>query len=257
MKDVPSFVPESARGHEEESFADIDLIITDVDSTLVYPSDPEFFTYFRGALHAAMAEYFGISLERTEEISAYFRREHGGAEVSIFRGITHEHFPDVPVLPPDYEMVYREMSKIDPSGYFQPADEMKEAVARVRQAGIKVAALTDSPDILSRNVLAASGFVPEEDFDAFHAYTRELGPHKKVRADLIFSEIAAEFGAPHHRVLAIGDSLKADIIPARSVHMRTVLISPEPVVGYEGTQRTSAVDVFNAIREKKLEVVQK
>lgn len=229
---------------ERSIFDEIDVVIFDIDNTLVRPRDPRFYRQYTEAVNKAVSKRLGISLEEGKRIADYYRQHFGGGENALFAGNLHEHFPEHGIVKPDYSLLYDKMCEIDPTGQFDRHDQVLEYIKTLREQGKKVVALTDSPFDLSQRMLFEAGIDPEKDFDLYLAYEKEKGPHKIVRSQEVFSEIAAYFGVPHQRVLSIGDNYTSDIMPADRLGMKTCLVNEEANEGYKGYRVNTLHDVF-------------
>lgn len=229
---------------EKSIFDDVDVIVFDIDNTLIRPRDPSFYRQYTKAVNRAVSKRLDVSLEEGKRIADYYRQHFGGGERALFADNLHEHFPEHGILEPDYILLYDEMCEIDPTGQFDRHGEVLEHIKTLREQGKKVVAFTDSPLDLSRRVLFEAGIDPEKNFDLYIAYEKEKGPHKIIRSQEALSEIAEYFGVPPQRVLSIGDNYTSDIMPAERLGMRTCLISEKEREGYIGYRASTLQDVF-------------
>lgn len=198
---------------KEDIFEDVDVIILDVDDTLVHSKDPDFYRQYSLAVDRAVAKYYGISMRQGKKKADYYRRLFGGGEMALLNGGMEA----ICVL-------YDEMCAINPSQKFERDNSIKDALQMLRSQGKKVVLLTDSPEGLSRRILAEAGFNPEEDFDMYMPFTREYGPRKMMQSQKVFATIAKYFRVPVEKVISIGDSVKTDIEPAQALGMKTCLV---------------------------------
>lgn len=224
----------------------IDAVIFDVDNTLAIPKDPQFYKKYGLAVENAIAKHLEIDLDRAEQIAQFYRNTYGGGEHALFSSTIQAHFPEFSMRSPNFDLLYDEMSQIDPSAEFEQDRALRRLLRVLRHRGKIVVALTDSPEDLSRRILSAVGLEPEKDFDLYLPYTRENGPLKIVGGLNTFRGIADSIGVPPARILSIGDSFEKDIKPAVELGMSTCLISPQVVENYKGVQ---ASNVFKAFEE--------
>jgi len=195
------------------------LLIADVDNTLVFARDRSFYRQYSAKVEEAIAARFFLTAAKAQEVASFYRQTYGGGELALFKGDVGVHFPDVPSHEPDVSTLYDRMITIDPAGEFEPQPGIRSRLQRLRTVGVKVVALTSSPDVLSRTILAESGYNPDADFDAFHGYTREAGPPKILGAMATFQNIAADFSNAPHEVIAVGDMPDYDVLPAMELGM--------------------------------------
>lgn len=234
---------------QEDILPDIDLVILDIDNTLVKPIDPNFYKKYSEAVNISVSKYLSVSLEEGTKVANFYRSTSSGGEVALFSGSIGKYFPEYGDHEPNLELLYDEMCKIDPSGQFVKNDIGKGLLQLLRSQGKIVVALTDSPEGLSREVLEESGIDPNRDFDLYLPYTKENGPLKILQKDKIFSHIANRFGIDPERILSIGDTFRSDIYPAQQLGMKTCLISSQSQDNYTGLQAKSFDAAFAAYRD--------
>lgn len=233
---------------EKSIFDDIDVVVFDIDNTVVKPRDEGFYIQYYQAVNRAVASYLGVSLERATEIANFYRQHFGGGERALFDGNLSTHFPEFARREPNFGILYEEMCKIDPTNQFHSHSEIRESIQRLRASGKKVVVLTDSPEDLSRRVLKEAGLDPDADFDLYLAYSPDQGPHKLIRPKEIFTQIVEYFGVATERVLSVGDSYTTDIQPAEELGMKTCLISEQQKVEYTGPQERDLQQMFKKYR---------
>lgn len=200
--------PEQSRG--------IDLIITDVDDTLVFQSEPGFYQQYPMCVDRATADYFGFSLDEAREANDYWRSRGIGGEHTLFGGDVYRDGKIITSRTPDYRTLYDHMSKLDPSGRFVDMSHVDALIRSVRALGVKVVAVTSSPRVLSQAILTSSGYRSGA-FDGFISYERDKGPPKLVAPVQLFSRVIDSFGTTPTRSLAIGDKYRYDVAPAVSL----------------------------------------
>lgn len=226
----------------------IEAVIFDIDDTLISPKSMEFYKLFSEAVNRAIAKRYNISYERAKEIADYFRAHprYGGGEHALFSAIG-EHFPEFVGFNPNFDILYEEMSAIDPKGFYKDHADVVQKLLYLRKKGIKVIGFTDAPEGLSRKLLKEAGLDPELVFDMYIAGSREEGPHKLLRGEQKYTEIASSLGIPPERILAIGDSLTKDIEPPKKLGMKTCYVGGKGV-GYTGEKAATIIEVFERMR---------
>ena len=228
---------ESRRVHERSSlFEDVDVVVFDIDNTLVRPHDPDFYLQYSQAVDRSVARVLDVSLEKGREVANFYREHLGGGERALFDGNIHTYFPEFPPGVPDYALLYEEMCTIDPSGQFDLHERTAIFLKALRAKGKKIVALTDSPEDLSRRILSEAGLNPDVYFDLYLAYRPEHGPQKKLQPKEVFGGIANYFDVDPEKILAVGDTFLTDIKPAQDLGMKTCLISENQVGEHSGVQ---------------------
>ena len=165
-----------------------------------------------------------------------------------FSGTVGRFFPRYGEHKPNFKLLYDRMCEIDITGQFGDDGTTLKLVALVRSQGKKVVAITDSPENLSRRILADIGIDPDCDFDLYLPYTIDRGPLKILEAGRIFEKVASCFEMSLTRTISIGNSYRSDIKPARRLGMKTCLVSFETRDGDVGLQVKSFGEVFLAYR---------
>lgn len=233
---------------QKDVLPDIDLVILDIDNTLVRPKDPNFYRKYSEAVNIAVSEYIGVPLEEGTRVADFYRQHFSGGEVALFSGTISQFFPEYYELPPNLELLYDKMCSIDPTGQFKNDGLTMPLIRILRSQGKKVVALTDSPEGLSRRVLSEAGIDPDTDFDLYIPYTREKGPNKILMRERIFENIARYFNVSPERVLSVGDTFKSDIQPAQQLGMKVCLVSSQARDDYSGLQARTFDTVFKVYR---------
>jgi len=233
---------------QKDMLPGIDLVILDIDNTLVRPKDPNFYEKYSEAVNTAVSSYLGVSLEEGTRIADFYRQNFGGGEIALFSGTVGQFFPEYGERQPNLELLYDAMCSIDPSGQFASDGITVELIRLLRSQGKKVVAITDSPEGLSKKILADAGIDPDQDFDLYLPYKREIGPLKILLGGEIFSIVADRFGIPYKRTISVGDSLRFDIRPAEQLGMSACLVSLQLRDDYSGLQVKNFYNVFEAYR---------
>ena len=228
------------------------MIILDVDNTFVHSTDPSFYSSYSTYIEQALSLDLNVGSKTAKEIATTYREKYGGAELAFFRNDLGDHFPALRDQTLDPKTLYKSMASIVVGDHFYCLDSTKDIFKRLRAAKLKLVALTDSPEEVSRKVLSRVQIEPEESFDLYVPYTLESGPRKSTTGSHVFAEIASKFSVPHEQVLCVGDSLHNDIIPAKAIGMKTCLVSSPPKENYQGTQIS---EFRNLLEIKELEIV--
>lgn len=227
----------------------IDLVIVDIDNTLVKPKDHDFYRQYGNAVNTAVSSYLGISIEEGTRVADFYRQNFGGGEMALFSGNISRFFPEYGEHEPNIELLYDTICSIDPSNQFQDDGISANLINLLRSQGKRVVAITDSPEELSRKILAYAGIKPDDDFDLYLPYTRERGPLKILQRETVFRAVADYFEIAPDRILSIGDTYKSDIEPAEKLGMRTCLVSLEESENdYVGLKAKKFDDVFELYR---------
>ncbi len=232
---------------QKDSLPGIDLVIFDIDNTLVYPDNPHFYQNYSDAVERAIAKYLDIPHESALKVANFYREHYGGGEFAL-AGMIGEHFPQFGERVPNFSILYEEMCKIDPTSRFARNEKIIQLLKLLHLQNKKIVGLTDSPEELSVRILKQVGIDPQKDFDAYIAYRKEIGPPKMIQNGKIFKEIAVNFGISPERIISIGDSIK-DVTPSERIGMKTCLISQDEKTGYTGLRAHSLFEVFQAYRD--------
>lgn len=205
--------------------ARVNHAIFDIDNTLVFATNPDFYQVYGEKVEKAIQIHYGIDEGLAKSIADFYRVNYGGGEQALFRGDAHLHFENCPQRPTNVSLLYDLLTEIDPTERFTKQTKLREHIGFLRSLGLTVTALTSSPDILSRRILEESGYIPENDFDSFIAYSREDGPPKMISEKAVFQDLLDQHNASSEEVIAIGDSLHHDVLPAISLGMLGCLLT--------------------------------
>jgi len=233
---------------QKDMLPGIDLVILDIDNTLVKPRDPNFYRQYSAAVNVAVSQYLDVSLEEGTRVADFYRQNFGGGEIALFSGTIGQFFPEYGERKPDLTLLYDSMCSINPANQFANDSVTRALIRLLRSQGKKVVALTDSPEGLSRKVLAEAGINPDCDFDLYLAYTREYGPHKILEKERIFQKIADQFQTLPGRVLCVGDSYHSDIEPPLRLGMKACLLSMREEKDRNCLQARNINSVFETYR---------
>lgn len=232
---------------QTQALSRLELAVFDVDNTIAFARDPAFYDQYGTAVETAISHHYGVNRTNAQAVANYYRTVYGGGEQALFLGNAHRHFKNLPVRGMDLHLLYDQLVQIDPTGMFIPQPAVNASIQSLRERGMKVVALTSSPEPLSRRILQASGYDPVRDFDDFIGYTRDGGPPKMFEDKQIFAEIASMYGTAHEHTIAIGDSLRHDVNPALEIGMMACLLTTREMPGYPGMIATHPLQIISAI----------
>lgn len=209
--------------------------ITDMDGTLYsFKNGPRFSTSDFGKQIRAgslnfVRERLGLSQEAAEIEYERIKSAYDG-HFSI--GIEKEHGID------RYEF-FSQAWDLD-AGTFIEASDVAQTLEIMRG---RIALLTAAPRVWANNVLA---HLKIADLFGEHVYTGE--PDIRKPNPEVFRIIASSLGANPERVFSIGDQEDTDIIPAKSIGMKTVLIgaSPDSSSDYQAPDIQTAVQLLRS-----------
>ncbi len=209
--------------------------ITDMDGTLysfkngARFSTSDFGRQIREGSLGFVMERLGLSFEDAEFEYERIKSKYGG---HFSLGIENEHGID------RYEF-FSNTWNLDAAAFIDPSD-ISESLEILRG---RIALLTAAPRVWANNVLAHLNI---SDLFGDHVYTGE--PDIRKPDPEIFRNIATNMGASPEMVFSIGDQEESDIIPARSIGMRTVLIGsmPDSSADYQASDISSAIKILTA-----------
>lgn len=210
--------------NEHELLPGIKLVIADVDDTLVIPKDPNFYKQYSRAVESGIARFLDCNLDRAIEIAEYYRKHFNGAQYALFHGSIAQHFPEFGERQPNFDVIYDEMCKIDPSNCFVKAVGAAKLLEKLNDQGVIVVGLTSSPVDLLRRILSEAGIDPQMHFRELIGYTRESGPPKMILKEKIFARILEKYLAEPHEVLSVGDNYSYEIAIPLHLGMKVALI---------------------------------
>lgn len=188
--------------------------IFDMDGTL-YHFDKEqgqtftasrFYSDLRNNVYSFFMERRGLSRDRV--IAEYERiKEKYNGEISL--GVEKEYDID------RYEY-FSNIWNLNPSDYIEKDPDLPKVLNQLKG---RIALLTAAPNVWTVNVLA---YLNIQDAFGGKIYTGE--PNIRKPSSLIFQKIADDFGSLPNNTFSIGDQEYSDILPAKSIGMKTILI---------------------------------
>ncbi|MCL4353262.1 HAD family hydrolase, partial [Patescibacteria group bacterium] len=223
---------------------DVDLVILDIDDTLVTSNDPTFYKQYSYAVDRATARYLGVSNERGKEIADFYRKQFGDGALAILSGTIPRYFPEFSRTDIDVSVIYDEMNTINPTGKIESSVEAIELIQRIRDQGKRLVAVTDSPEELSRKILVEAGIDPDTIFDEYIPFRRKVGPLKMLQGGKIFSDVAEFYRISPSRILSVGDRPSKDLLPAQRLGMKTCSVGRVQPEGYSGPR---AQNIYEAL----------
>lgn len=169
-----------------------------------------FYADLRNNVYGFFMERRGITQE--DAVTEYERiKEKYKGEVSL--GVEAEYGID------RYDF-FENTWNFNPEDYIEKDKDLPEMFDQLRG---RVALLTAAPRIWAVNVLAYL------DIDAMFdgkLYTGE--PDDRKPSIVVFRKIAGDFGVSARNIFSIGDQELSDIVPAKSIGMRTLRIGSDP-----------------------------
>ncbi|HET9947000.1 MAG TPA: HAD family hydrolase [Patescibacteria group bacterium] len=209
----------------------ITTICFDVDGTLIFgPQADKFVDARRAALIDLVAQEKQVDLETAVSL-VQAQRELGkrGSDALGTLGISAE-------------LWYDKLCGIDTSELPQ-AIEANKILTTLKNAGIRLIAVTDEPLEQSERVLQASGIDPEI-FDKRIGWQKGQ-PRPKDLGTSVFSDLAADLGCESEEMLMVGDRVEQDIKPALRAGYRVALVNNTP-----NSSSPSIEDYFTQSNEK-------
>lgn len=187
-----------------------------------------FYTDLRNNVYSFFMDRRGISSE--EAMAEYERiKELYNGEVSL--GVEAEYGID------RYDF-FENTWDFNPEGYIEKDTDLPEMLDQLKG---RVALLTAAPRVWAVNVLA---YLNIDDAFEGRLYTGE--PDDRKPNPRVFQRIADDFSVPTASVFSIGDQEESDIIPARSLGMKTILIgsSQNTVADYQAADVKLAIGLL-------------
>lgn len=187
-----------------------------------------FYTDLRSNIYAFFMEKRGLS--RIDAITEYERiKEAYKGEVSL--GVESEYGID------RYEF-FDNTWNINPEGYIEKDTDLPEMLERLQG---RIALLTAAPKIWAVNVLSYLGI---EEIFGDSLYTGE--PDERKPNPAVFQRIADDFSVSPKKVFSIGDQEYSDIVPAKSIGMKTVLVgsSQNSIADYQANNIKLAISLL-------------
>lgn len=186
------------------------------------------YTDLRSNAYAFFMDRRGLSKDRA--VTEYERiKEKYDGEVSL--GVEQEYGID------RYDY-FANTWNLNPERYIEKDTDLPEMLGQMKG---KVALLTAAPRVWATNVLAYLGVA---DMFENRVYTGE--PDVRKPNPLVFQKIADNFAVSPSNVFSIGDQEYSDIIPARNIGMKTVLIgsSQNTAADYQATDVKLAINLL-------------
>lgn len=133
---------------------------------------------------------------------------------------------------------FRNTWNLKPEEYIEKDTELPRTLEKIRG---RMALLTAAPRIWAGNVLA---YLDIENVFEGNIYSGELDVRKPN--PLIFLRIANDLNVPPTNIFSIGDQEYSDIIPAKSIGMKTIRIgsSDDTVADYQADTVKSAICIL-------------
>lgn len=187
-----------------------------------------FYTDLRSNVYSFFMERRGLS--RSEALSEFERiKVKYDGEVSL--GVEKEYGID------RYDY-FGNTWNLNPNDYIEKDSDLPIILNQLKG---KIVLLTAAPLIWAKNVLA---YLDIERMFENNLYTGE--PNMRKPNPAIFLKIANDLNVPPKYIFSIGDQEHSDIIPAKSIGMKTVLIgvSQNTIADYQANNVKSAINLL-------------
>jgi len=187
-----------------------------------------FYADLRENIYAFFVDRLGI--QKSEAIAQYERiKKKYRGEVSL--GVEQE----FGINRYDY---FGNTWNMDPGGYIEKDADLPVVLDSLKG---RLALLTAAPRVWAVNVLA---FLEIEDAFEGNIFTGE--PDIRKPSPLVFQAVADRLGTTPPYIFSIGDQEQSDIIPAKAIGMRGVLIGslPESIADYQASNVKLAIETL-------------
>lgn len=190
-------------------------------------SSSQFYLDLKSNACAFLSEKLGVTPVEAEGIYNRIKEQYQG-EISL--GVEQEYGID------RYEY-FNGTWNMDPEKYIGRDEELPEVLDLLRG---KAALLTAAPRIWAVNVLA---YLNLESIFSDRIYTGE--PDIRKPNPVVFQNIANDFGVLPFNVISIGDQEYSDIVPAKSIGMKTICIGiTQTTADYQVENVKTAIQVL-------------
>lgn len=170
----------------------------------------QFYSDVKSNVYRLLTTRLGIGNSEAETEYERIKEKYSG-EVSL--GVEGEHGID------RYDF-FENTWNLNPEEYIEKDEELSKALSEFKG---RVALLTAAPRIWALNVLSHLNL---ENVFENRVYTGE--PNERKPNPIVFQRIADDFEMQSSKIFSIGDQEASDIIPAKSIGMKTILIGSSP-----------------------------
>ena len=215
---------------------EIKAIIFDIDNTLAFPTDPDFYLDIGEFVQNLTLKILGTDLNTFNLLRDYYVEVEKSYVEKMYFNINEfkkvANMLNIPLDNLEVSLYFKAFNEIKnftnmkiPDGVFISKSNVKDLFADIRSYNIKIVALSNCPEILSRRVLSEIDINPDLDFDLYHPwYDLYLYPPKICHPKATFNKIINTLGLEPASVISVGDSLHMDILPARELGVKTAHI---------------------------------
>lgn len=195
----------------------VKVILFDVDNTLVYGKDAQkFYSEYSKTLETLLARRLDTSKNEAKIVADAFRKR--------FKGHGEKSFDALGI---GIDAWYEEIFKIDPAKYIKPMKKSNVLLRELSKEGFIIGAVTDGPTEQSRRIMKVAQ-IDYKIFDILIGW--EKGKEMpKAGSSKIFKDICRERKLKPGNIMMIGDSLSADILPAKSVGLDVIHVRGDMV----------------------------
>ncbi len=191
------------------------LVLFDIDNTITHGVDTiEYYNQYSPMLEKTLANALSISLKEAKRIADEYRAKHHGMGQIAFEELDIDTFA-----------WYDAISEIKIKEYLKPKWDINSFFKNMKSKGITLGIITDGPIIQAKKILKACE-VDRFLFDIFIAWERGKKMPKNGSSK-VYSKIVKEFPFKKKEIFMVGDSLRADVLPALKVGINAVHISDQ------------------------------
>jgi len=214
----------------------INYFIFDMDGTL-YDFDSsdfkssKFYNDAKGKIYEFFMRRFALSFEESKEMFEELNKSYNG-EVSI--GIEKEYKID------RYGYFKETFGRMRPEDYIRKNPEVKKLFEDI---GGKAAILTAAPRVWAKKVLR---YLDIYELMKDSLFTGESDTRKPdIRA---FQEIVDFFGVPPEQIYSIGDQEHSDILPAKNLGMKTIIVGKSRKADLEARSFNEVIKLIGELK---------
>jgi FMN phosphatase YigB (HAD superfamily) len=221
---------------QQTPFNSIEAIIFDIDFTLAIPHNARFYDDIGNFVKKQIMLTFSISDLEFEKLNNYYTSNNNWVEKSfvdfenlrsIFHllGLNYSNI-DWEMYSTGYDICREFIDLKDPTNFFFVDEEIVCMLENYKKSKIKISALSNCPENLSRRVLRKCGINPDYFFDIYYPWLNHMASPPKVTFESkVFLEIAERLAIDPCKIISIGDNFHMDIVHAKNAGMKTCHIS--------------------------------
>ncbi len=204
-------------------------ILFDIDNTLVFgPEAKSFYTQYSRRLEEKIAQVLSIPLAQAVELANDSRKRNDGQGELVFE--------EKELDPLNW---YYGILAISPIGKLLPLPEVDALLASLSRDGYILGAITDGPTPQAYSILQTTQ-IEKDRFAFIWGWEPDTGKPKNGKSE-IYMQAAKELGIAPSNITMVGDSLRCDVLPARKVGARGILINEKLVTNQTDTDSVRTV----------------